>query len=207
VKFLSEEKKRRREGEAEESEEKTEKEEALSIGRILGVIARRNPELYRAIVQLKEMEGRKLTDIVEEALEMYVEFKTSFAIMPRELFYALRIIDFVTSKTMENIAKAMQLIAGMASLMTGYGYSTATGEEEKKEEKRAGVSPELRSKLIEAMLPIMQSLINIIMQTVAKAFLPQQLQQQVATPPSVTLPTSKKIKIVSSASSSTQPNT
>ena len=205
MKHLSEEKRRRREGEAEESEEKTEKEEALSIGRILGVIARRNPDLYRAIVQLKEMEGRKLTDIVEEALEMYVEFKTSFAIMPRELFYALRIIDFVTSKSMENLAKAMQLIAGMASLMTGYGYSSASGEEEKKEEKRAGIPPELRTKLIEAMLPVIQSIISMLMQTVAKAFLPQQLQQQVATTPSI--PTPKKIKIVSSASSNTQPNT
>jgi hypothetical protein len=106
---------------------------------------------------------------------------------------------------MENLAKAMQLIAGMASLMTGYGYPSASEEEEKKEEKRAGVSPELRSKLIEAMLPVMQSLISIIMQTVTKAFLPQQLQQQVATAPSI--PTPKKVKIVSSASSSTQPNT
>jgi hypothetical protein len=95
----------------------------------------------------------------------------------------------------------MQLIAGMASLVAGYGYSSATEEEEKKEEKRAGIPPELRSKLIEAMIPVMQSLISIIMQTVTKAFLPQQLQQQVATSPS--MPTPKKVKVVSSAKQET----
>ena len=201
---MSEEKKKRKEGEAEVEAEKAEKEEALGIGRILGVIARRNPDLYRAIVQLKEMEGRKLTDIIEEALQMYIEFRTSFAIMPRELFYALRIVDFVSTKTMEQLAKVLQILAAMMQFIVGYGAQSAeyVAEEGEKKEEKKGVPAEIRAKLIDAMLPVMQSIISMLMQTITRAALPpqlqQQMQQQLQLQAPMSLP-SKKIKVVASA--------
>jgi hypothetical protein len=207
---LSEEKKKRREGEAgepEEAEGKAEREEALGIGRLLGVIARRNPDLYRAIVQIKEIEGRKITDIVEEALEMYVEFKTSFAIMPRELFYALRIIDFISTRSMEQLSKVLQILATMMQFLVGYGGYGAEEVEERAEkaEKKAGVPAEVRAKLLDAMMPILQSIISLLVQTVTRATLPPQLQQQVAASPFIPIP--KKVKVVSSAVSSAKQET
>jgi hypothetical protein len=93
----------------------------------------------------------------------------------------------------------------MLQFMVGYGtqsagYTAEEGEKkEEKAEKKTGVPPELRSKLIEAMLPIMQSLISIIVQTMARVALPPQMQQQMQQlqAPSISIP--KKVKVVASA--------
>jgi len=137
---------------------------------------------------------------------MYIEYRTSFAIMPRELFYALKIIDFISTRTMEQLAKVLQILATMMQFIVGYGAQSAehvVEEGEKKEEKK-GVPAEVRAKLLDAMLPVMQTIISMLMQTITRAALPPQLQQQMQQlqlQAPMSLP-SKKIKVVASAKQS-----
>jgi hypothetical protein len=167
--------------------------DAFEAGRILGVIARRNPDLYRAVKELTELEGAKLTDLIEDALQMYVEFKYEAPFMPKQVFYAMKLIERVSRWLVINMGEFMKLAVSMMSAMLGY----AEEEEEKEKERKPSVPAELRAKMLEAFAPLMQSLITMLMTSVTRAFAPQLPQQvQMATAPAP--PASKPIKVVSS---------
>jgi len=57
------------------------------------------------------------------------------------------------------------------------------------------VPAELRAKMIEAFMPLMQNLITMLVSTMTRAFAPQLPQQMFAT---TTTPVSKPVKVVSS---------
>jgi hypothetical protein len=182
---LAEEKRRK-------SNESEPDKEAFEAGRILGVIARRNPDLYRAVKELTELEGAKLTDLIEDALQMYVEYKYEAPFMPKQVFYAMKLIERVSRWLVINMGEFMKLAVSMMSAMLGY-----TEEEEEEKEKKPSVPAELRAKMLEAFMPLMQNLITMLVSTVTRAFAPQLPQQmQMATAPAP--PVSKPVKVVSS---------
>jgi hypothetical protein len=183
---LAEEKRRK-------SNESEPDKEAFEAGRILGVIARRNPDLYRAVKELTELEGAKLTDLIEDALQMYVEYKYEAPFMPKQVFYAMKLIERVSRWLVINMGEFMKLAVSMMSAMMGY----AEEEEEKEKEKKPAVPAELRAKMLEAFMPLMQNLVTMLVSTVTRAFAPQLSQQvQMSTAPAP--PVSKPIKVVSS---------
>ena len=166
--------------------------EAFEAGRILGVIARRNPDLYRAVKELTELEGAKLTDLIEDALQMYVEYKYEAPFMPKQVFYAMKLIERVSRWLVINMGEFMKLAVSMMSVMMGYTEE----EKEEKGEKKPAVPAELRAKMIEAFMPLMQNLITMLMTSVTRAFVPQ--LSQMRAPATTTTPVSKPVKVVSS---------
>jgi len=183
---LAEEKRRK-------SNESEPDKEAFEAGRILGVVARRNPELYRAVKELTELEGAKLTDLIEDALQMYVEYKYEAPFMPKQVFYAMKLIERVSRWLVINMGEFMKLAVSMMSAMMGY----AEEEEEKEKEKKPAVPAELRAKMLEAFMPLMQNLITVLVSTMTRAFAPQLSQQLQAPATTVAMP-SKPVRIVSS---------
>jgi hypothetical protein len=182
---LAEEKRRK-------SNESEPDKDAFEAGRILGVIARRNPDLYRAVKELTELEGAKLTDLIEDALQMYVEYKYEAPFMPKQVFYAMKLIERVSRWLVINMGEFMKLAVSMMSAMLGYAE-----EEEEEKEKKPSVPAELRAKMLEAFMPLMQNLITMLVSTMTRAFAPQLPQQmQMATAPAP--PVSKPVKVVSS---------
>ena len=166
--------------------------EAFEAGRILGVIARRNPDLYRAVKELTELEGAKLTDLIEDALQMYVEYKYEAPFMPKQVFYAMKLIERVSRWLVINMGEFMKLAVSMMSVMMGYTEE----EKEEKGEKKPAVPAELRAKMIEAFMPLMQNLITMLMTSVTRAFVPQ--LSQMRAPATTATPVSKPVKVVSS---------
>jgi len=59
------------------------------------------------------------------------------------------------------------------------------------------VPAELRAKMIEAFMPLMQNLITMLVSTMTRAFAPQ-LPQQMQAPATTTTLVSKPVKVVSS---------
>jgi len=167
--------------------------EAFEAGRILGVIARRNPDLYRAVKELTELEGAKLTDLIEDALQMYVEYKYEAPFMPKQVFYAMKLIERVSRWLVINMGEFMKLAVSMMSVMMGYTEE----EKEEKGEKKPAVPAELRAKMIEAFMPLMQNLITMLVSTMTRAFAPQLSQMQAPATVAVSMPT-KPVKVVSS---------
>jgi hypothetical protein len=182
---LAEERKKRSNGSEPEKE-------AFEAGRILGVIARRNPDLYRAVKELTELEGAKLTDLIEDALQMYVEYKYEAPFMPKQVFYAMKLIERVSRWLVINMGEFMKLAVSMMSVMMGYTEE----EKEEKGEKKPAVPAELRAKMIEAFMPLMQNLITMLISTMTRAFVPQ--LSQMRAPATTTTPVSKPVKVVSS---------
>jgi hypothetical protein len=182
---LAEEKKKK-------SNESEAEKEAFEAGRILGVIARRNPDLYRAVKELTELEGTKITDLIEDALQMYVEYKYEAPFMPKQVFYAMKLIERVSRWLVINMGEFMKLAVSMMSALMGYAE-----EEEKEKEKKPSVPAELRAKMLEAFMPLVQNLITMLVSTMARAFAPQ-LSQQLQVPTATATVTAKPVKIVSS---------
>jgi len=165
-------------------EEKKEEKEAFEVGRILGVVARRNPELYRALKELTELEGVKLTDLIEDALQMYIEYKIESSFMPKQVFYAMKLIERVSRWLVVSMGEMMKLMISLTSALVGL----APGEEEKESGKKS-MPADLRAKMVELFTPLLQVLVTALLSATAKplaATPAQQVAQQ------------QKVKVVSS---------
>jgi len=149
---MSEEKKRRTRTEEETAKE--EEKEAFETGRILGVIARRNPDLYRALKDIIDFEGRKTTEILEDALQMYVEYRTESAFMPRQLFYAMKMVERVSRWSIEMLVRMLQVVLGSSQLLMS--------EEEEKRPAAPSMQNELRAKMVEVFMPILQNILTML---------------------------------------------
>ena len=68
-------------------------EESFEVGRILGVIARKDPELYERLRNYANATGMKMTDIIHEALLVYDDYITLSSVDTRCLMAALRLLD------------------------------------------------------------------------------------------------------------------
>jgi len=151
---MSEEKRRKVRTE-EESEKKEEEKEAFEAGRLIGVIARRNPELYRSLKEIIDFEGRKMTDILEDALQMYVEYRTESVFMPRQLFYAMKMVERVSRWSIEMLVRMLQVVMGTTQLFP-------SGYEEEKQPEKPSIPSELKAKMIEIFIPILQNFISML---------------------------------------------
>jgi len=76
-------------------------EESFSAGRLLGVVARRDPELYERLKIYAEQQGMKPTDIVYDALQLYDEFLTLSAVDAKGLVAALKLLDHLFKRLMQ----------------------------------------------------------------------------------------------------------
>jgi hypothetical protein len=133
-----------------------------------------------------------MTDIIEDALQMYVEYRTEAVFMPRQLFYAMKMVERISKWSVEMLVRMLQVIAGAMQL--------GPYEEEKQPEKQSMPS-ELRVKMIEVFVPILQNIMSMLfsaLSSVVSRGMPIS-QQQAAKPESV-----PKVKVVSSKKKESQ---
>jgi hypothetical protein len=192
---MSEERKRRQRAE-EESEKKEEEKEAFEAGRIIGVIARRNPELYRSLKEIIDLDGRKMTDILEDALQMYVEYRTEAVFMPRQLFYAMKMVERVSRWSIEMLVRMLQVVVGATQLFP-------SGYEEEKQPEKPSMPSELRAKMIELFIPILQNTMTMLFSSLSSVASRGMPMQQANIPPPKPESVSK-IKVVSSRKKESQ---
>ncbi len=148
------------------SEEEEKKKDSLAVGRFLAIIAKRNPELFKRFKELTEMERVSATDVIEEALAMYLDFK-SLKFLDERVFMMMKLIEYVTRWQLSALSMYMQLI----SLTT-----PQVAEEEEVEEKERKEKAAVKAKIVEAMLPLLTSMMSTILSSIAR--LSPQAQQQ-----------------------------
>jgi cell division protein FtsW (lipid II flippase) len=103
----------------------------------------------------------------------------------------MKLIERVSRWLVINMGEFMKLAVSMMSALMGYA------EEEEEKEKKPAVPAELRAKMLEAFMPLMQNLITMLVSTMTRAFAPQLSQHvQMATAPAP--PVSKPVKVMSS---------
>jgi len=183
------------------------REEAFSVGRVLGVIKRRNPQLYEEVVSIAKSEGAKATDIIEDALELYVRYKRLEGIDVRSLLVAFNLIRDVMDMVMGMMMTVekyftseffKQQVEILSELKRREAESAASGGKGEVSTIRRRVMEELAPKLVSTIFNIVMNMLASMARSMQAGTQAQQTQP-VATS-SITEETPfKGVKIVESS--------
>jgi len=182
-------------------------EEGFEVGRYLGVIARRNPELYERLKQYAEASGNKFTDIVYEALELYDEYLQLSAVDTRALIAALRLLDHLFKRLLQMMMTLNQYFTSeffqqqieiMHSIRQQQVQQQQVMIQQEKKGKYEEIKTQLMSMTMQMLMKLLSGLVTNMMNIQSMMKGGQSLPQtQVQAPP---LPISNEgVKIVRSA--------
>ena len=159
-------------------------DEGLSAGRILGVVARRNPELYKRIKKISETTGQKSHELVEEALELLADYYEFSDINQRSLLMAMRFIERMGTWLFTSMNQYLRILASIQA---------ETEETTPAPAQSTAVKPssEIREKVLTALLPVLTNLITTLTTTIMNISRPQSTalsQPQSITPTKINVP-------------------
>ena len=97
----------------EEKKKRVEDEDSFAVGRVLGVIAKKNPELYRRIKKISETTGQKSHELVEEALELLADYYEFSDINQRSLLMAMKFIERMGTWLFASMSQYLRLLASI----------------------------------------------------------------------------------------------
>jgi len=182
-------------------------EEGFEVGRYLGVIARRDPELYERLKNYAEASGSKFTDIVYEALTLYDEYVQLSAVDARSLLVALRLLDHLFKRLLQMMMTLNQFFTTeffqqQINIMHELQQQRTQQLQAIKQEAERSKQNEVKARLIEMTMNVVMNLLQTMMQGIMTMTIkPQAKSPQVTTPISAPISTSK-VKVVRSAKSS-----
>ncbi|MEM4847112.1 MAG: hypothetical protein QW794_05080 [Thermosphaera sp.] len=176
-------------------------EESFGIGRMLGVVKRRDPQLYEELLSIARSEGQRGSELVYEALQMYRDFKLFSGADPRCVAYAMRMIETMMRRVLEIIAYIQQYLSAdfFARQLSMYQalaeqLKLPPVEEKKPMEEKKEIPQSVREKLgnlmVDLSMALIRSLMNIVSSTATRT---PTATTPLSTPPSMM---EKKPKIV-----------
>jgi len=162
-------------------------EEGFSVGRYIGVIARKDPELYERLKSYAEAEGLKFTDLVYQALLLYDEYLSLSAVDTKCLVAALRLLDHLFKRLLDMMMTLNQFFTSeffqqQISIIHQLQQQRQQTMQKIQEEQKKSKQQEVKTKLVEmtmnTMMTILSNLMSMMTSTLAKAQGIQQPQQQ-----------------------------
>jgi len=181
-------------------------EEGFEVGRLVGVIARKDPELYERLKSYAEASGYKFTDMVYEALILYDEYLQLSAVDAKSLMVALRLLDHLFKRLLQMMMTLNQFFTTeffqqqidiMHQIQQQRQQQLAAMEKQERQSKQQ----EVKAKLIEMTLNTMMAMLGNLMTTLTGTMAKQQIPtQQLNITPS-TNEVTKGVKIVRGKSS------
>jgi hypothetical protein len=160
-------------------------DEGLSAGRILGLIARRNPELYKRIKKISETTGQKSHELIEEALELLADYYEFSDINQRSLLMAMRFIERMGTWLFTSMNQYLRILASIQA---------ETEETAPAQPTAVKPSSEIREKVLTALLPVLTNLITTLTTTIMSISRPQ--STALSQPQSITPSTKINVPIV-----------
>jgi len=136
-------------------------EESFSAGRLLGVVARRDPELYERLKIYAEQQGMKPTEIVYDALQLYDEFLTLSAVDAKSLVAALKLLDHLFKRLMQMMLTLNQFFT--SEFFTQQIEIMHNIRQQQMQELAKQQAEEKKSKKQELKEQIMMSVMNMFM--------------------------------------------
>jgi len=143
--------------------------EGFEAGRLLGVVARRDPELYERIKAYAESRGMKPTDVIYDALALYDEYITLSGVDTKALMAALKLLDNLLRRMVSLMMSLNQLVTSeyfnqqieiLHNLKMREQQSVALKSEEEKKSKAREVKEQL---LMNTMNLVFNMLTNMMM--------------------------------------------
>jgi len=172
-------------------------EESFSVGRYIGVIARKDPELYERLKNYAEAEGLKFTDIVYQALLLYDEYLSLSAVDTKCLVAALRLLDHLFKRLLDMMMTLNQFFTSeffqqQISIIHQLQQQRQQTMQKMQEEQKKSKQQEVKAKLVEMTMNTMMTLLSSLMSMMTSSLtrtpstqpLPQQnIMKQIQTKP------------------------
>jgi len=196
----------------EEEEKESKRKDSFAAGRILGIVKRKDPELYEEIVQIAQAEGKKASDIILEALYVYRDYKTMVGIDGRCLAYSMQLLDHLIKRVIQMILTAQQYFTSeffqqqVEILAQIQQQQQAAMQQAYKHAKAEKLAP-FKEKMIELTLNLVMNLITALTTNMMKIMVSSGMRAGPSTsstsstgsiPQKPSLPSSSKPKIVES---------
>jgi len=185
-------------------------ETAFELGRVLGVLARRDPELFEKISEIAEESGTNVTDLVYEALRIYYDYVTLSKVDTMCLISSLHLIDTLMRRVVQMMNVVSQLFTSeffhqqielLQQLQQQREQLLAAMKEEERKEEVKRVTAPLREQLMSTVTTALMNMISAMLTNMVSAMTGQRVQLPQATPAPTTqlVATAQKPKIVKSA--------
>ena len=169
----------------EEAIEKTKRkrEEDFSVGRYIGVIARKDPKLYERLKSYAETQGLKFTDIVYQALIMYDEYMSLATVDTKSLLAAIRLIDHLFKRLLDMMMALNQFFTSeffqqQIGIIHQLQQQRQQTMQKIQEEHKKSKQQEIKAKLVEMTMNTMMSILSNIMTMITTTIAKQQGIQQ-----------------------------
>lgn len=162
-------------------------EEDFETGRRLGLVARKDKELYNRVKAIAKQKKMKMSDVITEALELWTLYSQMQDIDPRALVVALSFMEHMMSRTVTLLVQVSQLftsemVKSMLELMANPPAPSLPQETEAKQ---------YRSEIAKTLMPVMTQLLMQILMNVLKSMYPQVQVPSVSQPQALTTRTVK----------------
>jgi len=160
-------------------------EEDFEVGRILGVIARKHPELYAELQEYAESTGKKMSELLSEALAVYYDYIHFKNVDSMCLVSALRLLEMLLQRLVDFMMTLNQFFTSeffrqqieILSQIQQQRQQIATEavEQTKKEESKSKMV-EVKSRITELAITTMMNLVSTMISNLTRMYGGQQIQ-------------------------------
>lgn len=177
-------------------------EEDFEVGRRVGVVARKNRALYETVKQVAKQKGKKMGDVLTEALELWRLYSTLEDVDPKSLVAAISFYEHMLNHAVEVLVKLGAVFTSeffrtnMSFLNELAGSQQAPQAEQAPQNKPSPtelIKEQMRITMMQALLPMFMNMIQQILAVVNKTTSTQIPQTQI--PLKTTTPTTRTIKV------------
>ena len=144
-------------------------EEGFVVGRLLGVVARRDPQLYERLKVYAESEGIKLSELVFDALTLYDEYLTLSTVDVKSLIAALRLLDHLFKRLMQMMLTLNQFFTSeFFTQQIEIMHNLKQQQQQQAIEEKKSKKEEIRDQLVMSMMNVVFSLISNMMMSLSR---------------------------------------
>jgi len=184
-------------------------EEDFEVGRLLGVIARKHPELYAELQEYAESTGKKMTELLSEALAVYYDYIHFKNVDSMCLVSALRLLEMLLQRLVDFMMTLNQFFTSeffrqqieiLSQIQQQRQQIATEAVEQTKKSEESKKMIEVRAKLTELAINTMMNMVTAMISNLSRMYGGQQIQTPT---PSTGIGTGMKgVKIVRSAEES-----
>lgn len=153
-------------------------EEDFDVGRKIGVVARKNRALYETVKQVAKQKGKKMGEVLAEALELWRLYQTLEDVDPKAMVAALSFMEHMLNRAVELLVKlgavfTSEFFKTNLSMLGELAQTQQTPQQvqqtqEAKPSQAELLKEQMRLTMMQTMLPMIMSIIQQLLATVAR---------------------------------------
>jgi len=150
--------------------------EDFEVGRKIGVVARKDRELYETVREVAKKRGKKMGDVLTEALELWRLYETLEDVDPKSFVASLSFMEHMLNKAVELLVKLGTVFTSefFKQNMGLIAEFTKPPTEEKQEKQQTTQTPtniykdQVKAMMMQSLIPMLMSIVQQLVATVSK---------------------------------------